>query len=148
MGAAGRRGTRRPLSLDAPRVRPCPGVEREGPRFGCFDVGLLPLGPGAVFSEEEGVPSEFLGTLGFQAPPSRVVEAPASAERSNGHRVFYDAGSARCLIYAVRPEQCRSFLWPEPSSRARRGRRSPLLSGHESRPLRSAAEIEEWTRSA
>ena len=72
------------------------------------------------------------------------------AERSNGHCVFYDAGSARCLIYAVRPEQCRSFpFWPELlQSRAAWDAEARRCPGMNEGPLRSAAEIEEWPRSA
>ncbi len=76
--------------------------------------------------------------------------SPSFAERSNGHCVFYDAGSARCLIYAVRPEQCRSFpFWPELlQSRAAWDAEARRCPGMNEGPLRSAAEIEEWTRSA
>lgn len=92
----------------------------EGLRFSCLGCGRCCRGePGAIYftSEEE---QRILAHLNMDHETfcrSYVTKwwgRPSLLEKRNGECVFYCRETARCSIYPVRPEQCRTFpFWPE-----------------------------------
>lgn len=90
---------------------------RDGLRFECTQCGDCCTGaPGHVWVSPEEIQALAdhldLGTSEFRRRFVRKVKGRHSlVERANGDCVFYQEG---CLVYAVRPSQCRSFpFWRE-----------------------------------
>jgi Fe-S-cluster containining protein len=90
-----------------------------GAFFSCTGCGRCCRGePGAIFfTPEEGERvRKFLGLDEAKFKRDCVTLAwgrPSFRERRNGDCVFYDALSAKCSIYHIRPLQCALFpFWP------------------------------------
>ncbi|MGI6784685.1 MAG: YkgJ family cysteine cluster protein [Aminivibrio sp.] len=91
----------------------------EGLRFSCIGCGRCCRGePGAIFytPEEEAALAAQLG-LSLQEFRDRYTtsrwEAPSLKEKRGGDCIFHDEKTNLCLVYEVRPMQCRLFpFWP------------------------------------
>ena len=87
----------------------------EGVFFSCTGCGRCCRGePGAIFfTLEEGERvRNFLGTDEAKFRRDYVTlkwGRPSFLERQNGDCIFYDAVSAKCAIYPIRPLQCSLF---------------------------------------
>ena len=91
----------------------------KGLRFTCLGCGRCCRGePGAIYftAEEEERMAAFLSSPLPEFRRRYVTSrwrAPSLKERQNGDCIFYDASSDRCVLYPVRPLQCRLFpFWP------------------------------------
>lgn len=86
-----------------------------GLRFQCTECGHCCSGePGYVYVNEEEIAklAERLGlsVAEFQATFVREIgEDKSLVERPNGDCVFLDPISRKCLVYDIRPRQCRSY---------------------------------------
>lgn len=121
----------------------------EGLHFGCVACGSCCTGgPGYVWVDDEEIDriAAFLGldrgtfrrrhlTLGFRGYSLR--------EKANYDCVFLDGG--RCIIYPLRPRQCRTFpFWPETlRSKANWNRFSKSCPGMDHGRLYQLPEIQE-----
>lgn len=87
----------------------------KGLRFTCLGCGRCCRGePGAIYftAEEEERMAAFLSSPLPEFRRRYVTSrwrAPSLKERQNGDCIFYDASSDRCVLYPVRPLQCRLF---------------------------------------
>lgn len=86
-----------------------------GLRFECTECGHCCSGePGYVYVNEEEI-ARFAERLGlsvaeFEARFVREIGREKSLmERPNGDCVFLDPISRKCLVYDIRPRQCRSY---------------------------------------
>ena len=90
----------------------------DGLRFECTRCGACCRGEGYVWVSEErmGEIAEFLGISleAFSRRYLRLVEGRLSlVEKEHADCVFWEADRG-CVIYPVRPVQCRTFpFWPE-----------------------------------
>lgn len=88
-------------------------------RFACRRSGNCCSRPGGVVRVDAGDVARIAGHLGLSegAFRSRYVAATGNrlAEGLGGRCVFLEDGHrARCTIYPVRPERCRTWpFWPE-----------------------------------
>lgn len=90
-----------------------------GLQFQCTACGYCCSGqPGYVYVNQEEIErlaERFgLSVNDFESQFVREVDEDKSlVERPNGDCIFLDPISRRCLVYDIRPRQCRSFpFWP------------------------------------
>lgn len=91
----------------------------EGLQFECTGCGYCCSGqPGYVYVNDQEIEAlaQFFGTTvrEFEAQFVRPVgDEKSLIERPNGDCIFFDALTRKCLVYEIRPRQCRSFpFWP------------------------------------
>ncbi len=90
----------------------------DGLRFACTRCGACCTGEGYVWVTPERI-ARIAGFLGLEPQAfaaryvRRVGDRLSLIEKPNTDCVFWQQDSG-CTVYAVRPEQCRSFpFWPE-----------------------------------
>ena len=139
-----------------PRVRKQTVVPwyHQGLRFECTGCGYCCSGqPGYVYVNQQEI--ELLAAF-FQISPQafeaqfvrQVGSEKSLIERPNGDCIFLDITSRKCVVYELRPRQCRSFpFWPSNVKTQRAWERiCRTCPGCGQGPLHSQEEIEQRMR--
>jgi len=121
-----------------------------GLRFSCLQCGACCTGPPGYVWLKPGEAAAVARHLGlaiedFHVTYTRYTHREYSLiEKPGGDCVFFVRDPVRCLIYPVRPVQCRTFPFWRENVRARESwaRIAAGCPGMDQGPLHSAAEVQ------